>query len=1013
MAHASGSGNVWSGIDINGNAKVQLGNSYHYGSSQDEKILSAILDKLRYPEMGQRGHEVPAAGAKTFEWLFDETDQEPLSVHEYHSNGSDGHSVKIYPGRACKAEQPEKRTYAERLRTWLKADDSSKMFWITGKPGSGKSTFMKFLRDHDQTDALLQEWAGENKLIVADHFFWLPGKPIQNSAEGLLRTLLHTVLADIASVETVAQFALVSSVCSKRRWSPQGSRRPWSLSELKQSLESVSTIPGLRIFLLIDGLDECCPQHSHDDFMETLLSILLLPTFKSCVSSRPWLEFATRLRCAPSLCLDRITHFDMLIVVTNRLMQAARDQTQYLDSPRHDIHTLADFVVHKAQGVFLWLELVTRALVIEIKNDRGMQRTYEIVTSLPSDLEEYFLELICQRIDRSSGNISDTASALKLASILHRSDGDDFDCTFIDFWLLSRGALTALMTFPHPDTAWLDARQIAVMLQQTRSFLEQSCKDLLIIVESPAVDHRMGVSSLDYNVQYLHRSAYDFLTNGPLKQSIEQGSPLHFREKGFLLKLRAIRAAYRLLEVEAGCLSARTAFHDAVMNQKAFMPEDCIRFLGTCESFANSHMSVSCNCLFEFHRQIPFVQPNLDGASTPYGYIRALLSTWPHTTVQGDLMLFNGSYWVDRREVSREKRFDLASVECRHLCKACINIMHDCLYRGFSPWDRQSGGNQGAIDWLQESYESLKRQTRERSRSLDDVYVHTARRPLVDATPRCELCKVSLSSQEDCGLKIDFLVSECAAYSAWAPGRIEHRKFSESIVTGNKILVNKVVAALPVDIPASLCEDAMQLPTVQDTPEFFHFVSRRQKIRAVHSLITSIRKQMSYMSFAQLQMVERRFDHDFQTIFGEWWVFLKGFAPRLRRAWVCYQCCNGCNESSNNCDIATTCLTCDGLPLFCEKCCNDPGSPHGRISRHPCFQISKLREPNSRTNCLRLRGILDAVKVLIKWYLSAAVFFGLESTIPKDMSSIQQALDMIPERFVQLQNHEEMYHRAN
>lgn len=166
---------------------------------------------------------------------------------------------------------------------------------------------MKFLTDHDQTDALLQEWAGEHKLIVVDHFFWLPGRPIQSSAKGLLRTLLHTALVEIASIESATQSTLARSICSKRHWSLQGSHRPWPLHELKQSLKNVSTVPGMRIFLLIDGLDECCPQHSHDDFMDTLMSILLLPNFKSCISSRPWLDFATRLRGAPSLCLDQIT----------------------------------------------------------------------------------------------------------------------------------------------------------------------------------------------------------------------------------------------------------------------------------------------------------------------------------------------------------------------------------------------------------------------------------------------------------------------------------------------------------------------------------------------------------------------------------------------------------------------------------------------------------------------------------------------------------------------------------
>lgn len=135
MAHASGSGNVWSGIEIRGSGKVQLGNSYHSGPSEDDKILSAILESLNYPEMGQRGHEVPDAGAKTFEWLFEGSTQESLSAYDggEHSDELDDDCVDAYLKKIPEAEQLERSACAEKLRTWLKTDDSNKIFWVTGK----------------------------------------------------------------------------------------------------------------------------------------------------------------------------------------------------------------------------------------------------------------------------------------------------------------------------------------------------------------------------------------------------------------------------------------------------------------------------------------------------------------------------------------------------------------------------------------------------------------------------------------------------------------------------------------------------------------------------------------------------------------------------------------------------------------------------------------------------------------------------------------------------------------
>lgn len=116
------------------------------------------------------------------------------------------------------------------------------------------------------------------------------------------------------------------------------------------------------------------------------------------------------------------------------------------------------------------------------------------------------------------------------------------------------------------------------------------------------------------------------------------------------------------------------------------------------------------------------------------------------------------------------------------------------------------------------------------------------------------------------GFQIAFLVFECAAYLTWAPGRVEHHAFSKPIVIDNRILANKVIVALPFDIPTSLYGSAIQLASVQDTPDFLRFVRRRQKVRAVCSLVTSVRKQMSYMGVAQLQMADHHVDDHFDFL---------------------------------------------------------------------------------------------------------------------------------------------------
>ena len=52
--------------------------------------------------------------------------------------------------------------------------------WVSVKPGSGKSTLMKYLATHPKTLEALSGWSYPQSLVIVSHFFWSAGTPMQN-----------------------------------------------------------------------------------------------------------------------------------------------------------------------------------------------------------------------------------------------------------------------------------------------------------------------------------------------------------------------------------------------------------------------------------------------------------------------------------------------------------------------------------------------------------------------------------------------------------------------------------------------------------------------------------------------------------------------------------------------------------------------------------------------------------------------------------------------------------------
>jgi len=323
--------------------------------SQQLARRQAILSTINYAQRPARHESIPDAHQRTFTWIFD-------SPTPSSSTPGGSHFSK-----------------------WLRTGDA--IFWISGRPGSGKSTLMKFTADHKSTRNILSEWAAPRSLVIAKHYFWSAGTDIQRSQEGLLRSLLFEIMRQIPS--------LIQVLC-KKTWDETAAQDTthWGLQALRQALSAVKELKDLplRFCFFIDGLDEFNGDHS--EVCETIKDLCRSPHIKACVASRPWNVFEDAFGAMPErrLNVHELTHNDIVEYARSRLYDHPRWAELIRQSPQAG--TLVADISSRAHGVFLWVFLVTRELRAGMTNDDSFTDLQLRLHSLPVELEPFFKHML-------------------------------------------------------------------------------------------------------------------------------------------------------------------------------------------------------------------------------------------------------------------------------------------------------------------------------------------------------------------------------------------------------------------------------------------------------------------------------------------------------------------------------------------------------------------------------------------------------------------------------------------
>ncbi|KAG6355404.1 hypothetical protein INS49_003366 [Diaporthe citri] len=413
---------------------------------------------------------------------------------------------------------------------WL-SDDGGKydaIFWITGKPGSGKSTLMRFALEDSRTMSLQRS---KSKHYPMAYFFHLRGKSlVQKSLRGMLMELLYQILQQYPR-----SFELISPIFLNLKRLNQS----WDIQSLSQAILHIPHIPPAvsgrrdRITLFIDALDENQKQDDNNTLLDIFDSLIRTyrsvrdkpdaPVLKICLASRPWPIFQKRLGDelrVPSFAIHNYTAEDIQQYTESRLF-TSKEMLEVFNERQSAIWKLSADIASRAKGVFIWVRVVVDDLSQEAVDGTSTDSLQKILQKYPEELDKMY----------------------KLT--LKRVRGTYRPETVIIFktMLASRVALTVLQlyTITRVCVGTPPSKNIPTESQDVISWLASRSGGLINIVDagadkqlaeasggdsnSTSIESAAGSSTwLNLHVEFLHQTVQDFVRNS-LDDGFEMAQP--------------------------------------------------------------------------------------------------------------------------------------------------------------------------------------------------------------------------------------------------------------------------------------------------------------------------------------------------------------------------------------------------------------------------------------------------------------------------------------------------------
>jgi hypothetical protein len=350
-----------------------------------------LLRSLKFDRMNERRNMVAESHPKTFQWVL--------------RDGSEAGE----PTAAAGSPAADANSSWDSFSDWLRSTEPE--YWISGKPGSGKTMLVKYLLGHSRTREYLELWSPGSVLV--SHFFWRPGTQLQQSIKGLFCSLLYQLLDENkASIDRILD--------SNMSASHKDTETDWSGLELQSMLVDVMAHYPKSIALFLDGLDEVLPADGTLALLN-VIDALKLPhglqgKVKLCLGARREPLIEGKLRACPQLRLENLNHSDFRRYAEDTIIippdysitmfpgsslywwnengiLVASFNCESLPTPPETREWLVTELVSKAEGVFLWLCLTARAIMDALYQGETITDLKHRIDILPSDLTKLYADM--------------------------------------------------------------------------------------------------------------------------------------------------------------------------------------------------------------------------------------------------------------------------------------------------------------------------------------------------------------------------------------------------------------------------------------------------------------------------------------------------------------------------------------------------------------------------------------------------------------------------------------------